>query len=322
LISIARRNIVNPPHAYFESLVWDKKPRLDNWLCYYLGAEDQPKAYLNLVGSKWMIGVVARIYEPGCKFDTVLILEGDQYLGKSRALEILATVNGERYFSDENIDFKSKDSLIILQGKLIIEMPELASFRKSDTETIKGFITRRMDEYRPPYGRKTVLRPRMFAIAGSVNPNAGYLTDPTGNRRYWPVLCGKKIDLNALEEDKQQLWAEAVHRYKTGERIWLLEDEYDLAKVEQAERVIEDVITDEIVDIAEKLVKLNWGTSDFCLSELIRKLELPIDRQTNTLKNRVCDILVLAGFCEYKPRINGKQKRKWHLKDDLENSQE
>lgn len=317
LISIARRCIINPPLEYFDKLIWDKKPRLDNWLPYYLGAESQPIEYLNLVGSKWMIGVVARIYDPGCKFDTVLILEGDQYLGKSRALETLATVEKERYFTDETIDFKSKDSLIILQGKLIVEMPELAAFRKSDTETIKGFITRRVDEYRPPYGRKTVLRPRMFTIAGSVNPNAGYLTDPTGNRRYWPVACGKKIDLDALERDKEQLWAEAVHRYKSGERIWLLENEYELAKIEQSERVIEDVITDKIINIANQLIRNNIFEKDFFLHELIDKLELPVDRLSIALKTRVCDILTIAGFCEYKPRIDGKQKRKWHLREIL-----
>ena len=176
LVAIARRNTVNPPRDYFESLRWDGIPRLDEWLKTYLMATEQNSLYLQLVGSKWLIGAVKRIYEPGAKFDNVLIFEGDQYIGKSRALEMLATIAGERYFTDESVEFKgNKDSLLKLQGKLIFEMPELASFKKAETDEIKAFISRRIDEYRPLYARKVTPRPRMFVMAGSVNPIAGYL---------------------------------------------------------------------------------------------------------------------------------------------------
>ncbi len=252
LTSIARRHTKNPPRDYFESLKWDGKPRLDTWLTYYLGAEEQDKNYLRLVGSKWMIAAVKRIYHPGCKFDNVLILEGDQYIGKSPSLEALATLNGERYFTDESVDFSgNKDSLMKLQGKLIFEMPELASFRKAETNEIKAFIGRGTDEYRPPYGRKVVPRPRMFVMAGSVNPIAGYLTDPTGNKRYWPVKCGK-IDLAAINADKAQLWAEAVYRQKQNEQIWLEPEEHALAKLEQSERMIDDIMGDKILEAAKR----------------------------------------------------------------------
>lgn len=321
LISLARRNTKNPPKDYFESLKYDGKPRLNNWLTYYLGAEEQNSQYLQMVGSKWMIAAVKRIYEPGAKFDNVLILEGEQYIGKSRALERLATINDSRYFTDEGVDFRgsNKDSLLKLQGKLIFEMPELASFRKAETDEIKAFITRSVDEYRPPYARKSAPRPRMFVMAGSVNPIAGYLTDPTGNRRYWPVRCGKRIDLNALEADKEQLWAEAVYRYKQGEQIWLEPKEHDLAKLEQQERVIDDIMADKIVQKAEAICSQKWPTKDFFLGELVEILNIPIAQLDGKMRLRITDCLVSNGYIEYKPRDkDGKQKRKWTFKDSVQ----
>lgn len=319
LISIARRNTKNPPKEYFERLVYDKKPRLDTWLAYYLGAEEQNAQYLQMVGSKWMIAAVKRIYEPGAKFDNVLILEGDQYIGKSRALERLATINDSRYFTDEGVDFRgnNKDSLLKLQGKLIFEMPELASFRKAETDEIKAFITRSVDEYRPPYARKSAPRPRMFVMAGSVNPIAGYLTDPTGNRRYWPVRCGRRIDLDALEADKEQLWAEAVYRYKQREQIWLEPKEHDLAKLEQQERVIDDIMAEKITQKAHDICMNKWPTKDFFLGELVEALNIPIAQMDGKMRLRITDCLVSNGWIEYKPRERGgKQKRKWKQKDD------
>lgn len=318
LTSLARRNTRNPPKEYFEKLVWDKKPRLDTWLTYYLGAEEQNSHYLKLVGSKWLIAAVKRVYQPGCKFDNVLILEGDQYIGKSPSLEALATLNDERYFIDEHIDFSGdKDSLMNLQGILIYEMPELVSFRKAETNEIKAFIGRGTDRYRPPYGRKVVDRPRMFVMAGSVNPTAGYFTDPTGNKRYWPVKCGKKIDLEGLNNDKIQLWAEAVYRYKQGEQIWLEPEEYDLAKIEQAERMIDDVMADKIIEKAHYICINKWPTKDFFLSELVEALNLTMAQCDGKMRMRITDCLVANGWTEYMPYApkGQKRKRKWKPKD-------
>lgn len=324
LTSLARRNTKNPPKEYFENLKWDRKPRLDTWLTYYLGAEDQNEHYLKLVGSKWMIAAVKRIYEPGCKFDNVLILEGEQYIGKSPSLEALSTIGGERYFTDESIDFSgNKDSLMKLQGKLIFEMPELASFRKAETNEIKAFIGRGTDEYRPPYGRKIISRPRMFVFAGSVNPIAGYLTDPTGNKRYWPVKCGK-IDLAAINADKEQLWAEAVHRYKLREQIWLEPEEHALAKIEQQERMIDDIMAEKIIETAEKITINRWPTKDFLLTELVKALDIPFNQQDGKMRLRITDCLVAHGYTEYMPRPapGQKRKRKWILKAEKENEEQ
>ena len=190
-IRVAKEQSINPPREYLSRLRWDGTPRLDTWLTYYLGADEQPPEYLALVGSKWLIGAVSRVFDPGCKFDSVLILEGTQGIGKSMALRSLSTFNGQDFFLDSVGDIRSKDTLMTMQGKLIVEIAELASFRKSENEEIKAFITRQVDEYRPPYGRTVLRRPRYFVLAGSTNElEEGYLTDDTGNRRYWPVKCG------------------------------------------------------------------------------------------------------------------------------------
>lgn len=311
-----RKNIVNPPKEYFEKLEWDRKPRLNNWLIYYCGAEYDNPEYVCMVGEKWLIGIVKRIYEPGCKFDTALILEGAQYKGKSSVFSILATIGNECYFIDDGVNFRDKDSLMKLQGKLIYEMAELVSFRKAETEEIKSFITRRIDMYRPPYGRKVIERPRMFVIGGSTNPSGGYLTDPTGNRRYWCVRIGD-IDLSGLEKARDQLWAEAVYKYKNGTQVWLTPEEYNIACSAQAERVDEDVYGQRIDEITNRMSLDKKIQNGFTLTELLVELNISADRWSNKLKGQIQSHLTYRGFEQKRPRelqFDGiKQPRKWFL---------
>lgn len=308
IIAAARRNSINPPKDYFETLNWDKVPRLDKWLFSYCGAEYQNEEYLKLVGSMWLIGAVARIYQPGCKFDTALILEGKPYAGKSEAFRILATFNGQDYFCDQNLDFHKVDSLLTLQGKIIFEMAELANFKRAENEDVKSFVSRQVDEYRPPYGRKVSKRPRMFVIGGSVNPNGGYFKDPTGNRRYWPVACGT-IDLEKLKDDKDQLWAEAIYRFKMKERYWLLDSEYELARIEQEFRLEEDALTDDIQKAIDDItVGRNLG---FRTNDILNKMGFEPCHKTNMIANRVKSYLTASGYREERPRIQHRQVRLW-----------
>lgn len=298
-VRVAKEQAVNPPREYLSRLEWDGVPRLNKWLTYYLGAEDQPADYLALVGSKWLIGAVARVFEPGCKFDSVLILEGSQGLGKSMALRSLATFNGEDFFLDSVGDIRSKDTLMTMQGKLIVEIAELASFRKSENEEIKAFITRQVDEYRPPYGRTVLKRPRYFVLAGSTNEvNDGYLTDDTGNRRYWPVKCGN-IDSDAVRRDADQLWAEAVVRYKKGERTWLTGEEAVLSTQEQKLRFMEDAWQDRIGN----LVRHEWSIR---IDEVLGKLELKPKDINNVVRKRVKNSLRQLGWVETRRAGEGR----------------
>ena len=196
----------------------------------YLGAEDTP---LNRAfGSRWMISAVARIMQPGAKVDHMLILEGPQGAKKSSALKALA---GAEWFTDELAEIGSKDAAQQMRGIWIIEIAELDAISRAEVSRIKAFLTRTTDRYRPPYERYVVEVPRQCVFAGSVNPET-YLRDETGNRRFWPVRCGR-IDLDALRRDRDQLWAEAVARYRDGAIWWLDEPELIAdAKTEQDQR--------------------------------------------------------------------------------------
>ena len=214
VIAVAREVTVHPVRDYLNALVWDGTPRLEDWTCRYLGAADS--AVAKSVGALWMISAVARIFSPGAKADHMLILEGPQGGRKSTALKILV---GEDWFTDELPDVGSKDAAMHMQGVWIIEIAELDAIGRAEVSRIKAFLTRTTDRYRPPYGRYTVEVPRQCVFAGTVNPDT-YLRDETGNRRFWPVRCGT-IDIPALVRDRDQLWAEAVARFRAGAIWWL-----------------------------------------------------------------------------------------------------
>lgn len=227
--SVAAENIRHPLRDHLESLEWDQEGRATRFLTRYFGAEDSD---LNAdLGRCWLTSAVARVYEPGCKVDTVLILYGGQGVGKSTALESMALQ--DRWFADSGIDLKSKDAYGSLHGIWLYEMAELDSMRKTDTEAMKAFISSRTDRFRPPYGRNFITRPRGGIIVGTTN-RLSFLTDSTGNRRFWPVSVGE-IDLEGIERDAPQLWAEAVQWYKGGTSWWLSdEQQLELARMQEA----------------------------------------------------------------------------------------
>lgn len=226
----------HPVREYLQSLEWDGRKRLDHWLIDYLGATSQPEPYLIAVGARFLISGVARIMEPGCKADCVLVLEGAQGIRKSTTLRVLA---GDEYFSDSlPADLSHKDARDHLRGKWIIELAELAQFKRGEIETIKSFISRQYEQYRPSYGRHEIRFPRQCVFAGTTNADE-YLVDVTGNRRFWIVACGE-IDIDALIRDRDQIWAEAVHRYRAGEPWYLTGELERLADAEAQARVAHD----------------------------------------------------------------------------------
>ncbi len=214
--AVAREHRIHPVRAYLDTLVWDGTARLETWTSRYLGAE--PTGLTHAMGGLWLISAVARIYRPGVKADHMLILEGEQGARKSTALKVLA---GEAWFTDELPDLGSKDAALHMQGIWVVEIAELDAIGRAEVSRIKAFLTRTTDRFRPPYGRHTVEIKRQCVFAGTVNPDT-YLRDETGNRRFWPIRCGT-IDIAALSRDRDQLWAEAVARFKDG-AIWWLED--------------------------------------------------------------------------------------------------
>ena len=204
----ARQNIVHPVREYLEELQWDGTERLGDWLHTYLGATRTP--YTQSVGQWWLISAVARVMNPGCQADHMLVLEGPQGIGKSSAVRILA---GDWHLGSLP-DLRTKDSGHALQGRWIVEVGELDAFRGVGTTRVKDYISQVYDSYRPAYARLFVNRPRQCVFIATTNENS-YLDDATGGRRYWPV---KTIWLKRAElaRDRDQIWAEAMVSLRGG----------------------------------------------------------------------------------------------------------
>lgn len=324
--AVARDVRVHPVREYLTGLQWDGTRRLEGWAVTHLGAADNR---LNRAfGSLWMISAIARIMAPGAKVDHMLILEGPQGAKKSTALKILA---GADWFTDELAEIGSKDAAQQMRGVWIIEIAELDAIGRAEVSRIKSFLTRTIDRYRPPYERYVIDVPRQCVFAGSVNPDT-YLRDETGNRRFWPIRCGQ-IDLEALQRDRDQLWAEAMALYRQG-AIWWLDDPelIAMARAEQEERYQSDA-WDGLIDrwLAFDKERVNYGygayddwrevevaraepLSDVSVAEVLRNaIGIEPGRWTRADQMRVTAYLKARGWTRYQTRV-GSAGREWRYR--------
>ena len=209
---VCSENPRNKLTEWLDSLTWDGIPRVDTWMEVSLDCEKSD--YYKDVSRKFMISACARAYAPGCKVDTVLMLIGNQGIGKSTVLRELA---GRQWFDDTEFNLNNKDAFTVLAGAWIYEVAELSSFKKAYAEKVKGFISSAKDVYRPPYKRSVAEFPRQTVIVATSN-EATPLSDPTGSRRYWPVKVPEVVNIQWVKKNRDQLWAEAVEAYKAGEQ--------------------------------------------------------------------------------------------------------
>jgi predicted P-loop ATPase len=304
IVSVAHKNSFDPIADYLGSLRWDGSPRIDTWLEKYLGAKDG--LYVRAVSARSLIAAVARALEPGCQVDTVTLLEGPQGIKKSSAIR---AIFGDVWFTDHLPDLTSKDALEQLRGIWCLEFAELDKLGKAEASRAKSFISTRVDRYRPSYGRVARDFPRRCVFWGTLNPGgSGYLRDETGNRRYWPVVCAttwspdRIVDegvVRAIKAVRDQMWAEAVHRWKLREPHWF--DTPELVEAQAAEvgsRFLEDPWT-------EMMRVFLQGRSDTSVSEILGLcLNKPPGQWTQQDKSRVGSTLAAMGWVRKQVRVD------------------
>ena len=271
----------HPVRDYLNSLAWDGIKRIDDWLLLYLGAAASD--YVRAIAARFLIGAVARVMNPGCKQDCMLILEGPQGCGKSTALRILS----DPWFSDELSDELGKDAAMQVASAWILELSELDSLSRAETAKAKAFISRSTDKYRPPYGKHVVEQPRSSVFAGTTNSEA-YLRDETGARRFWPVRCGR-IDIQSLKRDRDALWAEATARFRAGAPWWLDSVELNALAVEEQDKRFD---ADPWHEVVAAWIEDKESVS---VAEVLAHLDIPKKDWTPVVKNRVGRVLRSLG---------------------------
>lgn len=252
------KHAFHPVREYLNSLEWDGVERADTLFVRYMRAQDS--AYVRAVTRKWLCAAVARVYEPGRKFDQMLVLVGPQGQGKST----LAYTLSKGWFTDSLNGMGNKEAFEALRGKWIIELAELSATKRSEEETVKNYITKRVDTYRPAYGRHVVDFPRQCVFYGTTN-DYNIIKDRTGGRRYWPVeVTGfERGRLRGLAEEVDQIWAEAMVRYKQGEPLWIDDDElHDAELAAQEAFTLGDDMTGLILEYLDTPLPDNWEDMD------------------------------------------------------------
>lgn len=306
VLASARRNRFHPIKDYLEGLEWDGIDRIDEWLSTYGGADNNE--YTRAVGRLILIAAVMRIYSPGCKFDQILILEGDQGTGKSSAVATLSP--DEAWFSD-SMSLSASEKIVLEQtaGKWIIEIGELSGIGKREIEHVKEFLSRRADCARLSFGRMLTERPRQFLMIGTTN-EASYLKDDTGNRRFWPVRT-ERFDLDGLKRDRDLLWAEAVYYAKRGEslvlpsRLWIEANREQVARRQEDEW--EGVVADWLhKQLEQKSLSLTIDGYRTTIGEVAKgALDLDVAKLDPMIQKRLIRCMRAAGWGKAE-RSNGR----------------
>ena len=280
---VAGENAFHPVRQYLETCKWDGVPRLDTLLIDYLGAEDTP--YVRAVTRKTLAAAVARIYRPGCKFDTMLTIQGRQGAGKST---LVAKLGGE-WFSDTFSTMQGKEAYEQILGVWVVEIGELAGMRKAEVETIKQYLSKQKDRFRPAYGRRTQDFPRQCIFVGTTNASE-FLRDTTGGRRFWIVDTPNEPKHSVWDELTPEIvrlvWGEAIEAYKNGEELYLT------GKLEADARAIQESYQEEnanvgiVAEYLDRLLPDGWSNLDL----YTRRQWLETDAKGAVKRDTVCNL--------------------------------
>lgn len=311
--SVVDRRRFNPLKDYMDGLPeWDGIERVDALLIDYLGAADN--RYTREVTRRTLIGAVKRVYEPGCKFDYVLVLDGKPGIGKST---LLATLGGE-FFSDSLSlsDTRDKTAAEKLQGVWIMEIGEMQGTRKADIEAMKSFISCQVDKYRPAYGRVVEQHPRTAILCGTTNSMTGFLRDTTGNRRFWPVeVSGGSVSVwDMTTETRDQIWAEALSLYQCGEVAYLDAEMEAQARVEQLNALEYDEREGGLEEYLNTLLPADWysRTPEDRVDYFQNRDALSVDEPATLRRDVICSMEIWREYLG-KPKRDFSRIDSWDL---------
>jgi putative DNA primase/helicase len=291
----------HPVREYLRTHEWDREPRVDTWSSKYLGCK--PSEYVRLVGRFFLLNMMARVFEPGCIYRQVPVLEGPQERGKSTALAIL----GGEWFADTAFRIGDADASLALQGIWVYEIGEMQQFGRAEAAAVKQFISSRVDRVRPPYGRRHVNLPRQTVFGGTINERH-YLRDWTGGTRFHPIRCMElgDIDHEGLAKVRDQLLAEALVLYRQGARRYPTREESDTLFAPEQEARMQESAWDGYV--LEELGRQTFKTVT-CHQVLVEILKVEPARISDKMMADVGRILARAGWIQSRPREGGKRQR-------------
>ena len=311
MVAIITRHKRHPLREYLNGLKWDGVPRLDRLIIDYIGAEDNE---LNrTMTRKHFTAAVARIMRPGCKYDYCLIIAGPEGIGKSTLFNVM----GGEWFSDSVVTMEGTKAMEQLRNAWIVELSELGSMKRSEVDQQKSFISRQNDNYRPAYGTVVEPHPRQCVFCGTTNETY-FLKGDTGNRRFWVIKVDPELRKNgnareALEADRDQLWAEAVQRYKDGEKLYLDAEMEAEARKRQTE--FNDNTDDPLPGMVQAFLDMklppDWNTWDINRRRAYIKNPDPLDEIGTVTRTKVCAAEFL---CEVMGRNIGDKDYKYEAR--------
>lgn len=302
VLIVEEKNAYHPIREYLGGLKWDGVPRVNSLLIDYLGAEDSP--YTRAVTRKALTAAVARVFVPGIKFDYMLVLLGKQGIGKSHIINLL----GQSWYSDSFNTVQGKEAYEQLQDAWLLEMAELSAAKKAEAEAVKHFISKREDIYRVAYGKRVTKFPRQCVFFGTTNDNE-FLRDRTGNRRFWPVAVGlckreKSLWADMVQAEVNQIWAEAVENFKSGENLYLeadIEKEALTRQDKHTEESSKEGIIREYLDI---LLPENWADLDVgARRRFIHGSEFGDAKEGTAKRDKVCAMEIWVELFQGDPKL-------------------
>lgn len=300
----ASKNVRNEPKDWLNSLEWDGTPRIADFFVECLGAECT--AYTVAASHNFWVGMIARLMNPGCQMDNMVVLEGSQGTYKTSVLRVI----GGKWYTEISGDIRSKQFLMLLHGKILIEIAELDAFSRAEASAIKALITRTEDNFVLPYGKIASIFPRTSIFVGTTNHD-DYLIDDSGGRRFWPIKTGK-INLQLVKDTREQLFAEAHQLFADGAKWWLMPGD-ETKQIQESRR---------FYDEWEGILKtaLN-GSFMVTVHEASKYLNMSNDKLTKSDQKRIASCLKALGFKKDRAMIEGVQTRCW-IKNGLDHQKD